>query len=315
MIGIYCILNLINDKVYIGQSRNVERRIKQHIYYLTNSKHQNSHLQGAFDKYGLDNFVFSPMLECDENKLDYYEMKYISDFDAMNPETGYNLESGGNKNKKPSEETVMKLREAFKGENHPYYGTGALDKVGGVQFIKSEITKGNTQEDIAKKAGVSRGTLRDYLKARNLSWKDLGGRSKTGRNFGWSVFKELGGIPFLKSEICNGKSQVDIEREAGVSNGALYNYLKTRNLSWSDLGGNSKYNGCWGTSVYDKRGGVSFLKDEIRNGQSQRAIAKEAGTHPSTLRSYIKRRKYTWNELKEEALSEEGVRNCHHNGY
>lgn len=305
MIGIYCLLSVINDKVYIGQSRNIERRIKQHISDLTNSRHYNQHLQRAFDKYGLDNFIFSPMLECDENKLDYYEVKYISDFDSTNPNKGYNLDSGGNKNKKPSEETAMKIREAFKGENHPYYGTGALDKVGGVQFIKSEIAKGNTQEAIAKKAGVTRKALYNYLEVRNISWQDLGGRSKTDGKLGKSVFEELGGIDFIKAEIRKGKTKKKIAMEAGVSSPSLDSYLKIRNYSWTGLGG-TPLGKHLRESIFHKKGGIPFIKSEIRKGKQEPQIAREANVSQGAISGYIRRRGYTWNELKEEAFRERG---------
>lgn len=47
MIGIYKITNLINNKIYIGQSKDVEHRIKDHISGLNHNKGHNPHLQSA----------------------------------------------------------------------------------------------------------------------------------------------------------------------------------------------------------------------------------------------------------------------------
>ncbi len=53
---IYKITNLVNNKIYIGQTiKTAEERLKQHIYAAT--KHiTNTHLSYAIRKYGQDNF-------------------------------------------------------------------------------------------------------------------------------------------------------------------------------------------------------------------------------------------------------------------
>jgi group I intron endonuclease len=61
VIGIYCIKNKINDKVYIGSSHNVERRLKAHWYKLRTQKHNNSRLQLDFEQFGELEFVFSTL--------------------------------------------------------------------------------------------------------------------------------------------------------------------------------------------------------------------------------------------------------------
>ena len=64
--GIYKITNLINSKVYIGQSRNIEERWKEHIEKGNNqnSEEYNYPLYQAFRKYGIDNFKFEILEEC-----------------------------------------------------------------------------------------------------------------------------------------------------------------------------------------------------------------------------------------------------------
>ena len=69
MIGIYKIENIVNDKVYIGQSVNIESRWQQHINALENNSHVNKHLQSSWNKYGSESFVFVVLEECEENKL------------------------------------------------------------------------------------------------------------------------------------------------------------------------------------------------------------------------------------------------------
>lgn len=57
--GIYKIENLVNGKCYIGSAVAFVRRFSSHKSMLNSGKHDNSHLQRAFNKYGQDAFVFS----------------------------------------------------------------------------------------------------------------------------------------------------------------------------------------------------------------------------------------------------------------
>ena len=98
MIGIYKILNSINNKIYIGQSINIESRFKKHISnaYKFNSACYNYPLYRSIRKYGLDNFIFSILEECDQENLNSKEIYWISIFNSNDPEFGYNLTQGGN---------------------------------------------------------------------------------------------------------------------------------------------------------------------------------------------------------------------------
>jgi len=56
--GIYKIINIQNDNFYVGSSVNLHRRKIRHFSELRNNKHDNKHLQNAWNKYGEDCFVF-----------------------------------------------------------------------------------------------------------------------------------------------------------------------------------------------------------------------------------------------------------------
>ena len=92
-IGIYKIQNLINNKVYIGQSVDIEKRWSTHKTELKNNYHYNIHLQNAWNKYGEENFEFSIVEECSVDQLNQCEIDWISKFNSY--ENGYNLTSGG----------------------------------------------------------------------------------------------------------------------------------------------------------------------------------------------------------------------------
>lgn len=114
--GIYIIINLVNNKVYVGQSIHVSLRLTQHKKALINNKHHNYHLQNAFNKYALANFAFIPLLFCQEDLLDTLEKVYITDYESLDPLFGYNKNSGGNLNKRPSQETLKKQSLSHMGQ-------------------------------------------------------------------------------------------------------------------------------------------------------------------------------------------------------
>ena len=76
--GVYKIINLINGKVYIGSAKNFSVRFNQHIKSLEKNKHQNKHLQNAFNQYGTDNFLFE-VIEVLEDSIKEYREALITD--------------------------------------------------------------------------------------------------------------------------------------------------------------------------------------------------------------------------------------------
>jgi len=56
--GIYAIVNLVTNDMYIGSSVCMARRWRMHRHYLNHGEHHCTHLQNAFRKYSADNFSF-----------------------------------------------------------------------------------------------------------------------------------------------------------------------------------------------------------------------------------------------------------------
>lgn len=115
--GIYEIVNIINDKRYIGQSININARFRSHKNKLRNNQHRNPYLQNAWNKYGENNFVFNIVKICDDIELDVFEKQYIELYNTCNREFGYNIDNGGNSNKHLSTETREKRSKAHQKEN------------------------------------------------------------------------------------------------------------------------------------------------------------------------------------------------------
>lgn len=67
--GIYKIINVVNNKFYIGSAVNFSRRKTRHFSELRTNKHNNSKLQNAWNKYGEDAFVFAVVEEIKDKGL------------------------------------------------------------------------------------------------------------------------------------------------------------------------------------------------------------------------------------------------------
>lgn len=93
--GIYCIENTINNKKYIGLSRDINRRWLEHRSELNRGEHVNQYLQSSWDKYGEDAFKFYIVELCATEILSEKERYYINKYRTLSHEDGYNLTAGG----------------------------------------------------------------------------------------------------------------------------------------------------------------------------------------------------------------------------
>lgn len=91
MCGIYKIENIIDGKIYIGSSKNIELRWHQHKYCLYKNKHHSILLQRAWNKYGKENFEFSVVEECSEEDLLIREQYYLDLYKSYDRNIGYNI--------------------------------------------------------------------------------------------------------------------------------------------------------------------------------------------------------------------------------
>ena len=117
--GIYKIENLVNGKIYIGQSKHIKQRWSEHKKELRKNRHTNNYLQRAWNKYGEENFSHIILEECAEDELDDREIYYINLYHSFESDIGYNLTNGGGRNRVISESTRKKLSDNMLGEKHP----------------------------------------------------------------------------------------------------------------------------------------------------------------------------------------------------
>lgn len=59
IIAIYQIKSIVNNKIYIGSTKNYASRVRSHKSTLVKGNHFNAKLQNHCNKYGIDDLVFS----------------------------------------------------------------------------------------------------------------------------------------------------------------------------------------------------------------------------------------------------------------
>lgn len=111
--GIYKLVSPSN-KVYIGQSYDIERRFKEHKRVQCKTQRK---LYYALLKYGSENFKYEILYELPKDKikdtdlLNDLEFHFINLYNSI--ANGYNLQQGG-KNGRISEEALVRKREIMK---------------------------------------------------------------------------------------------------------------------------------------------------------------------------------------------------------
>jgi group I intron endonuclease len=102
--GIYQIINIIDNKKYIGQSINIKRRWTEHKRDLKKNKHKNLLLQRAWNKYGCESFKFEILVICNKKQLKQKEKETV---EKILETKRYN---------------ILKNYDSLAGSNNPFYG-------------------------------------------------------------------------------------------------------------------------------------------------------------------------------------------------
>lgn len=109
---IYKITNLVNNKIYIGQTiGSLSKRMREHLVPSSSC----TNLARAIKKYGKENFIISSICRTQSIvELNHRESYYIKLYDCLAP-NGYNLRAGG-ENHTHSEESKLRMSVARKGK-------------------------------------------------------------------------------------------------------------------------------------------------------------------------------------------------------
>lgn len=126
--GIYLIVHEPSQRAYVGQSKDIGRRWKSHLYMLRRKEHHCQSLQDCWNESHYTDFHFKVVHICKKSELTKKEIEYWDkeknpfngrptnkSYPAATPETRRKI-SEAVKGKKKSKEHKKKLSEAHRGK-------------------------------------------------------------------------------------------------------------------------------------------------------------------------------------------------------
>lgn len=145
---IYVIINIINNKQYVGQTINsIQHRFDQHCYLATTDS--NVPIISAIRKYGKDSFSINMLEECaDFDDLNNKEKYWIKKMNTYN--IGYNATTGGD-SFEISKKSRLKMSKAHKGKtlSNETKRKISLSNQGQIPWIKGKKHSEETKRKIS----------------------------------------------------------------------------------------------------------------------------------------------------------------------
>lgn len=179
-IGIYCIRNQINKKIYIGSTKtSFGIRKNKHLCLLRKNSHYNEHLQNAWNYYKEENFSFEILFICLSEECEKYEGEFIKLYSSYKRENGYNIASVSSyrfdynmSNNHNNEKSIRKKQKALK-SNGLIANERGLPK----PFIEFNmdgkfIKKHNSSNEFLLEFGGSKSHLSTVLSQRKLYYRN-----------------------------------------------------------------------------------------------------------------------------------------------
>jgi group I intron endonuclease len=155
---VYLLENDINHKLYVGLTKNLERRFREHLRVskYENTSESKHYLHQAIEKYGWKNFTH--FIAFESSRKDFaidQEKRYIRLFDTYESDYGYNLDKGG------------LGCDQIGGESH-YMVKASDEKI--LNTMRKFMEEDKEMKEISKKLNMHPGSLRRIFSGKTRSY-------------------------------------------------------------------------------------------------------------------------------------------------
>ena len=230
--GIYCIKNKKTDQMYIGLSKNIEERWKQHCKKSEQSI-RIDRIINQEDKNNFDLIIIEKLPPIDE-MLSNREKYWIKYFNTFENDFHYNDSPGGQYDTKSCKEHATIVSSGYRRGKKTYqisYQGQKFFRTESKQVLKDILEKFFDENLIL----LQNYTIEDLKReGRKLLIKNnMSGRNS--KSCLWKKIDELGGVNFLREKKNMGKTQKSVTKELGFTCKVIINYLHDQDLSWRIL--------------------------------------------------------------------------------
>jgi len=227
---LYRITNILNSKIYIGQSNKENDRWRQHKYFSRLNPVQ--YIHRAMAKYGIENFTYEVIAMClTQADTDETEIKLIIQYNSRNLLYGYNISHGADpawnrglpKEQQPmygkqhSEKTRKKISESNKGR------IVIISEDQKKKMSKAHMGRKFSKETLEKISLSNKGLHRSVETKNKMSKSKIGSKNRAGK-FKYTEEQKNEIIELHNSGISNNKISVIYNYSSGTINNIIKRY-------------------------------------------------------------------------------------------
>lgn len=224
---IYKITNVINNKIYIGQTNNPNSRWSKHKYDAKHNK--NLLISRAIRKYGISNFIFDVIVTCrTQCDVNITEEQVIKQFDSCNKSKGYNVSLGGMASLYPQiikNKISNSLKQFYKSNPH---------------HMKNKKMPDDWKNNISKSSMGKLGSNKN--KKFSNEWKLKLSKSQIGK----SKLSKRKFLPEIENQIFSlyrdGKSAYSLAKQFNCAKNTIISILKRNNVPIRKINSNNNRN-------------------------------------------------------------------------